>query len=202
MSTPGEPEGTKPGKVRTWWHPLLANFLRWQLGSHYALQEEVPVGIKPLQIDILLLLKEQGDLSAQTRKMLAGLVEYLNEYTLLELKSPSDTLRGGDFQTLLGYTFLFRAQNHPLLDPRRLTLIVIAPRLTQPYRDELDCLGVTASQEQDGIWRLEGGALGGHTAWVLETSVLVGQGHPVLSLFSPRFLQHGQQTYEELRQAG
>jgi hypothetical protein len=24
----------KPRKIRTWWHPLLASLLRWQLGSH------------------------------------------------------------------------------------------------------------------------------------------------------------------------
>ena len=108
-------EEDKPGKIRTWWHPLLAAFLRWQLGSHYEVLEEKPVGKKPLQIDVLLLLKEQGDLPERARQILAGLVEYLNDYTLVELKSPSDTLRVGDFQTLLGYTFLYRAQNCPTL---------------------------------------------------------------------------------------
>src|SRR2546423_857547 len=49
-----EAAGSKPGKIRTWWHPLLAAFLRWQLGGHYRLEEEVPVGQKPLQIDVLL----------------------------------------------------------------------------------------------------------------------------------------------------
>jgi hypothetical protein len=78
---------------------LLASLLRWQLGSHYHLQEEVPVGQKPLQIDLLLLQKEQGELPASARQILAGLVEHLGEYTLLEFKSPSDTLRAGDFQT-------------------------------------------------------------------------------------------------------
>jgi hypothetical protein len=202
MTTPAEPEGTGPGKVRTWWHPLLAAFLRWQLGGHYELREEVPVGTKPLQIDILLLLEEQGELPEQTRKLLAGLVEHLNDFTLLELKSPSDTLRAGDFQTLVGYALLYRAQNRPMLNPGQLTLIVIAPRLTGPYRDELRLLGVTPKKERDGVWRLEGRMLGGHPMWVLETGVLVGQGYPVLSLFSPRFLHEGQQTYEELRQAG
>src|SRR5204863_3074292 len=91
-----QPSATTPGKIRTWWHPLLASLLRWQLGSHYRLEEEVPVGQKPLQIDILLLRKEQGELPASARQVLAGLVEYLGEWTLLEFKSPSDTLRAGD----------------------------------------------------------------------------------------------------------
>ncbi len=179
----------------------LPAFLRWLLGSHYDVQEEVPVGKKPLQIDLLLLQKEWGELSEQARKVLAGLVEYLNDYTLVELKSPSDTLRAGDFQTLLAYTLLYRAQNQPALAPGRLTLLVIAPHLSNPYREELHLLGVTPQPEQPGIWRLQGGTLG-HPAWLLETAALAGRDHPVLTLLSPRFLRQGAQTYEELRQAG
>ena len=38
---------------------MLAGLLRWQLGDHYQLQEEVPVGQKPLQIDVLLVRKKR-----------------------------------------------------------------------------------------------------------------------------------------------
>src|SRR6516164_8065372 len=111
-SPPPEPQPpARPGKTRTWWHPLLASLLRWQLGSHYHLQEEVPVGQKPLQIDLLLLQKEQGDLPASARMILAGLVEYLGPLTMLEFKGPSDNLRAGDFQIFLAYALLYRAQN-------------------------------------------------------------------------------------------
>jgi hypothetical protein len=51
MTSPAAPEPDSPGKIRTWWHPLVAGFLRWQLRDHYEVQEEVPVGKKPLQID-------------------------------------------------------------------------------------------------------------------------------------------------------
>src|SRR5262249_55452754 len=98
-----------PGKTRTWWHPLLASLLRWQLGDHYRVEEEVNVGQKPLQIDILLLQQQRGELPDSARRILAGLVEYLNVFTLLEFKSPSDTLRAGDFQTFLAYALLYRA---------------------------------------------------------------------------------------------
>ncbi|MBV9123070.1 MAG: hypothetical protein JO112_06920 [Planctomycetes bacterium] len=197
---PPEPSPT-PGKIRTWWHPLLASLLRWQLGSHYQLQEEVPVGQKPLQIDILLLHQEQGDLPDSARQILAGLVEHLGAYTLLEFKSPTDTLRAGDFQTFLAYALLYRAQHHPLLDPEQLHLLVLAPRLTRPYREELRTLGVTLEQHESGIWRLHGGqAL--HPTWVLETEHLVGLDHPLLSLLSPRFLENKVVVYELLRQGG
>src|ERR1700761_3857194 len=95
---PPEPFAATPGKIRTWWHPLLAGLLRWQLGAHYQLEEEVPVGQKPLQIDLMLLRRAQGELPAGARQALAGLAERLGELTLVEFKGPSDTLRAGDFQ--------------------------------------------------------------------------------------------------------
>jgi hypothetical protein len=154
------------------------------------------------QIDILLLRKVEGELSAGARQILAGLAEHLNDYTLIELKSASDTLRGGDFATFLAYALLYRAQNEPALVPGRLTLIVIAPRLTRPHRQELNLLGAAFQEDQPGIWRLGGAGILGHPAWLLETEFLVGSAHPILTLLSPRFLRQGQQTYEELHQAG
>jgi hypothetical protein len=198
---PAEASAGKPGKVRTWWHPLLAGLLRWQLGSHYRLQEEVPVGQKPLQIDVLLVRKIEGELPEEARQMLAGLAEHLNEFTLVELKSPSDTLRAGDFQTFLAYALLYRAQNEPLLPPDKLHLLVVAPHLSRPYREELRTLGVTPRQEEPGVWALEGG-VAVHRTWLLETGGLAGVQHPLLTLFSPQFLRQGPQIYVQLRQAG
>jgi hypothetical protein len=204
-STPSPPTGpppaASPGKIRTWWHPLLASLLRWQLGEHYHLEEEVPVGQKPLQIDILLLQKAEGELPAEARQVLAGLVEHLGQITLLQFKSPSDTLRAGDFQTFLAYAFLYRVQTQPMLDPAKLHLLVLAPRLTGPYREELRVLGVTARADEAGVWRLHGGPAI-HPTWVLETEELAGLGHPVLTLVSPRFLRERVATYDALRQAG
>jgi hypothetical protein len=194
-SPPPEPQPpARPGKTRTWWHPLLASLLRWQLGSHYHLEEEVPVGQKPLQIDLLLLQKEQGELPESARRILAGLVEYLGESTLVEFKSPSATLRAGDFQTFLAYARLYRAQNQPLLAPARLHLLVLAPRLTGPYREELKALGVTPEPQEPGVWRLQGG-MAIHPTWVLETEALAGLNHPLVTLVSPVFLEHGPATY-------
>jgi hypothetical protein len=180
---------------------LFAGLLRWQLGSHYELFEEVPVGKKPLQIDFLLLHKTQGELSEFARTLLSTLVGYLNEYTLIELKSASDTLRAGDFRTLLAYALLYCAQQREPLDPARMTLIVVAPRLSRPYEQEMRLLGVTARQEQPGIWRLEGGTVG-HIVWLMESEELSGPDHPVLTLFSPQFLRNRTQVYDDLCRAG
>jgi hypothetical protein len=128
-------------------------------------------------------------------------VEYLGAYTLLEFKSPSDTLRAGDFQTFLSYALLYRAQNQPLLDPALLHLLVVAPRLTRPYRDELNTLGVTAEQQEPGVWRLQGGLVV-HRTWVLETGELTGLAHPLLTVFSPQFLENRLAVYNTLHRGG
>ncbi len=140
ITSPASPDPDKPGKIRTWWHPLLAGFLRWQLGSHYDVREEVPVGKKPLQIDFLLLHETQGELSDHARTLLAGLTEYLNEYTLVELKSPSDTLRARDFRTLLAYALLYCSQQQETIEPARMTLIVIGRKKVSGPFSESHCL--------------------------------------------------------------
>jgi hypothetical protein len=78
---------------------------------------------------------------------------------------------------------------------------VLAPRLTEPYREELRALGVTPQQQEPGIWRLQGGVVL-HPTWVLESEVLAGLSHPLLTLVSPRFLKDSVTTYETLRQGG
>src|SRR5205823_12010950 len=80
-------------------------------------------------------------------------------------------------------------------------LLVLAPRLTKPYREELRSLGVTPRQEKPGVWALEGGVVC-HRTWLLETETLAGLQHPLLTLFSPQFLKQGPQTYAQLRQGG
>jgi hypothetical protein len=41
-----------------------------------------------------------------------------------------------------------------------------------------------------------------HRTWLLETEALAGLRHPLLTLFSPQFLNQGPQTYAQLRQGG
>jgi hypothetical protein len=79
--------------------------------------------------------------------------------------------------------------------------LLIAPRLTRPYRDELQTLGVTPQRVEAGIWRLQGGLVV-HPTWVLETEELAGLDHPLLTLVSPKFLAEGVPTYELMRQGG
>jgi hypothetical protein len=60
---------------------------------------------------------------------------------------------------------------------------------------------VTAELQERGIWRLQGGMVL-HPTWVLETEVLAGLNHPLLTLFSPQVPGNGVETYELLHQGG
>jgi hypothetical protein len=82
-----------------------------------------------------------------------------------------------------------------------LHLLVVAPRLTRPYQQELQMLAITSQEQEAGIWRLQGG-MALHPTWVLETEVLAGLSHPLLTLVSPTFLAHPLSAYEQLRQGG
>ncbi len=80
-------------------------------------------------------------------------------------------------------------------------MVVIAPRLTRPYHEDLERLGITALPQEAGIWRLQGGIVL-HPTWVLETEVLAGLNHPLLTLVSPNLLAQPKATYQLLRQGG
>jgi hypothetical protein len=59
MSEPQHPDSSERadrlGKTRTWWHPLLARLLDYELATAYAVRDEVLVGKLPLRVDILLI---------------------------------------------------------------------------------------------------------------------------------------------------
>ena|ERR1700677_1576672 len=80
-------------------------------------------------------------------------------------------------------------------------LAVLAPRVTGPYRDEAQALGMTALSEEPGVWRLQGGAAI-FPMRVLETEVLTGLNHPLLTVFSPQVIHQPRLVYDNLTQAG
>jgi hypothetical protein len=180
---------------------LFAAILRWRLENYYAVEEELNLGTKPLQVDYFLLRLLNKDLPEETRKMFAGLAEYLNKFTLIELKSPSDELLPGDFHTVIAYAHLYCGQRNPRMIPSEMNVLVIAPGLTKAFREEFETCGSTATSVEPGIWRLEGGPII-FRMWVFETKILWGEEHPLMSVFSPKILEDVHATQEELLHAG
>jgi hypothetical protein len=95
----------RPGKTRTWWHPLLARLLDHVLATAYAVRDEVLVGKLPLRVDILLIRRETGQLSEASQRELSVLVPLLNRFTSIEFKGPTDTLEPGDLAQLPAVRF-------------------------------------------------------------------------------------------------
>ena len=89
--------GETPGKIRTMWHPLLVRMLTHALSDAFTVVGEVLVGKMPLQVDILLIRREAGQMLESGRREIAALVPLLKRFTLIEFKGPTDTLERGDF---------------------------------------------------------------------------------------------------------
>ncbi len=100
----------QPGKIRTWWHPLLARLLDHALATEYRVLEEVLVGKLPLRLDILLIRREAGQLLAARRRDVDLLLPLLNRFTLLQFKGPTDALQRGDLAQLVGCELLWHGQ--------------------------------------------------------------------------------------------
>ncbi len=131
----------RPGKTRTWWHPLLARLLDHELATAYSVCEEVLVGKLPLRVDILLVRRETGELSEASRRDLTVLVPLLNRFTLIEFKGPTDALKQGDLAQLVGCAFLWHSQQGASIPQAEISLIVLAPSVNEAVRDELQSFG-------------------------------------------------------------
>ncbi len=189
----------RPGKTRTWWHPLLARLLDYELATAYAVRDEVLVGKLPLRVDILLIRREAGQLSEASRRDLSVLVPLLNRFTLIEFKGPTDTLEPGDLAQLVGCAFLWHSQQAERVPQADISLIVLAPSVNEAIRDELRCLGWQISEHEAGVHRITGGPF---TMWLIETDVMAELGQPILSLVSRVFLNEHERIIEQLTRTG
>ena len=189
----------RPGKTRTWWHPLLARLLDFELATGYAVWDEVLVGKLPLRVDILLIRREAGELSEASRRDLSVLVPLLNRFTLIEFKGPTDTLEPGDLAQLVGCAFLWHSQQAERIPQADVSLVVLAPSVNEAIRDELRCLEWQISEHEAGVHRITGGPF---TMWLIETDVMAELGQPVFSLVSRVFLNEHERIIEQLTRTG
>ena len=193
------PEATNPpGKLRTWWHPLLVPLLEWLLRDSCEVREEITVGRRPLRLDILLIRRLEVKLPETALRDLSAICRRLNAYTLIEFKSPADTLERGDWNKLLGCAHLFVAQSESGIHRAELTLIILAPRLTAAFREELQQNEALVVEEEPGIHRIDGGSF---SAFVVETDRVAGMAEPALTVFSREFVEHPGQFVESLKVA-
>ena len=149
----------------------------------------------PLRVDILLVRREGGQLSEAKRQEISALLPLLNRFTLIEFKGPTDAMEQGDFAQLVGCSFLWHSQENEPVPHEEVSLVVLAPTVSGPLRDELRALGFEASQHEPGIFRVTGLPF---ATWLVETDVMAERGQPVLSLVSRVFLNDRGRIIEEL----
>jgi len=189
----------RPGKTRTWWHPLLVRLMDHVLAAAYMVLDEVLVGKLPLRVDILLIRREAGQISEAGRRDLAALVPLLNRFTLIEFKGPTDALEPGDVAQLFGCAFLWHSQQAERIAVDDISLIVLAPNVNEAVQDELCTLRWQARAEEAGVFRVVGSPF---RTWLVETDVMADRGEPVLSLVSRVFLRERRRIIGELRRRG
>jgi len=188
-----------PGKTRTWWHPLLARLLDHVLATAYTVLDEVLVGKMPLRVDILLIRREEGQLSEEGQRDLSVLVPLLNRFTLIEFKGPTDSLDPGDLAQLAGCSLLWHSQQTEGVAQTEVSLIVLAPSINNVFHDDLRLLGCSVSEHEQGVFRIAGLPF---TTWLVETNAMAERGQPILSLVSRTFLHEHRRIIEELNLTG
>ncbi|MFQ6044466.1 MAG: hypothetical protein ACE5PV_26745 [Candidatus Poribacteria bacterium] len=70
--------------MATYWHPLLAQFLREDYGDRLEVKDSVKIGKMPLELDILIF-------PSISTEELPYPLNYLGKTTIAELKGPGDT---------------------------------------------------------------------------------------------------------------
>jgi hypothetical protein len=155
------------------------------LGSAFKVEQELHVGKMPLRVDIFLIRQQEGQLSEPLAGALSALVPLLNRFTFIEFKAPTDALERGDFSHLVACAYLWHGQRTERVPHDQISLVVLAPTVSGPVRDDLLALGCEVSAEEPGIYRVAGLPF---AAWLVETDVMAEQGQPVLSLVSRLFL--------------
>ena len=111
---------------------------------------------------------------------------------------PQD-LGTGDVAQLVGCAFLWHSQQNERFPQADVSLIVLAPTLNEPAREELQSLGWEIGKHEKGVHRITGGPF---TMWLLETDVLAKLGQPILSLVSRVFLDDCARIIEQLMRTG
>ncbi len=123
----------------------------------------------------------------------------LNRFTLIEFKGPTDKMERGDFAQLVGCSYLWHSQSGEPVPHTEISLIVLAPAVSEALRDEIRLLGCEVSQHEPGISGVSGLPF---TTWLVETDVMAERGQPVLSLVSRVFLNDRQSIIEKLARGG
>ena len=116
----------------------------------------------------MLVRRGEAEIPDSARRSFRLLAERLNRWTLIEFKSPVDTLGRGDLGRLLGISHLFEAQQPENIPASEMSRVILAPSLSSPFATDARhlgsiwwkmnraCGGLQAGCLQPGCWKSTG----------------------------------------------
>jgi len=123
--------------MATYWHPLLAQFLREDYGDRLEVKDSVKIGKMPLELDILIF-------SSVPTEELPYPFNYLGEMTIAELKGPAGAATFREIAQVENYGCLYQLRKAKVKDRSKITLWLIASKFSstfnQPPSDYIDNL--------------------------------------------------------------
>ena len=114
------------------WHPLLAQFLRHSLSDQIQIQDSIPLGQMPLEMDLLF----QPSVPIQS---LPYPYNHLGQPTIGEFKGAGDTANWATIAQIESYACLYQMQQK-IIDRNQITLWIIASKFASNFLLYIDDL--------------------------------------------------------------
>ena len=124
------------------WHPLLAQFLRHSLSDQIQIQDSIPLGQMPLEMDLLF----QPSVPIQS---LPYPYNHLGQPTIGEFKGAGDTANWTTIAQIESYACLYQMQQR-IIDRNQITLWVIASKFASNFSLYIDGLTPVGAGVQRG----------------------------------------------------
>ncbi len=138
------------------WHPAFAAALRIELEeelSRLDIREEFQLTKKPLQMDVLIVRKEDD---VPVKKNIGRI---FRKHNIIEYKSPDDSLSINDFYKVYGYACVYQSDTDRVMEihPQDLTLTFVCSRFPRKFLRHLEEVReIKARRIEEGIYYLEG----------------------------------------------
>ncbi|MFH0926013.1 MAG: hypothetical protein V1872_10370 [bacterium] len=142
----------KERKTYTAWHIGLADVLDYFLEpKDIEVRPFEKLGSLPLESDFILINKKRLDDLEHQYPDLLFMLPYLGRYTVIEYKSPSDTLRFRDFDKARAYWLLIK-EKYGLAYDKDIHIISMASRFQTGYGEYIEGNGYQFQEQTKGIW--------------------------------------------------
>ena len=122
--------GHMQNETKTQWHPAFYSAMRLELADdaeHLNFSNEYNLNTKPLQMDLLIIKKNQGiELKNEIGKI-------FRKHNIVEYKSPDDSMNVNTYLKVVAYAFLYKTQEEHVgdIDLRDITLTLVREQKPQ-----------------------------------------------------------------------